>query len=627
VPPIESRAVADIRAGRSAVRTDEAASARPASVAALPAPERPALRLPTVAVIVAGGLAMCSATDALSRATLGPSQWLLWAGVSLIVAPIVYRLCFEGVSSAERVALVCLLGLSLYAVKLMRDPFGYTMPDEFIHAFNAAQIDSHHALFGPNALLPVTSRYPGLEGATSALSSLTGMSSFGAGLIIIAAARLTLMVGLYVLFSAISGSSLVAGLGTAAYAANSNFLLWGAQFSYESLALPLLVVVLAGISKRAKLSNRDRRRWAFPIMLTIVAIVLTHHLTSYVLVITLIALAAAPWLTRGLAHEMKLWPFAVSALVLTIVWLLVVASQTVGYITPVVTRAVSQTLKTLLGEAGPRTPFEGTFGALPQEIVAFAALAVLLAALPYGLRAAWRRHRRDPIALLLCLASVVFFLVLGLRIAPSAWEVANRADEFMFVGLAFIVGYAVVDRVLPGRARQRAAGTVALTSALVVVGGAIAGWPSNAILAAPVRVSADGHEIDSEAFVAGRWVGAHLSGAAFAAPESAARTILLYGQARPLTPATAGINAVLTSPTMTASQLRAVTFYRLRYVLVDRRRRAIGNARGYGFSVKPPGGSPDSLLSPDVVTKWDSLPAARIFDSGNIDIFDLEQTP
>jgi hypothetical protein len=624
---IESRAVAETRVGRSEVSKDEVGSTRPAPRVALPAPERPALRLPAMAVIVALGLATCSATDALSRATLAPSQWLLWAGVSLIVAPIVYRLCFAGVSSAERVALVCLLGLSLYAVKLMRDPFGYTMPDEFIHAFNAEQIGSHHMLFGSNALLPVTTRYPGLEGATSALSSLTGMSSFGAGLIVIAAARVTLMVGLYVLFRATSGSSLVAGLGAAAYAANSNFLLWGAQFSYESLALPLLVVLLAGIAERAKLSDRERRRWAFPIMLTIVAIVLTHHVTSYVVVIMLIVLAAAPWLTRGLAEELRLWPFAMSALVLSTVWLVVVASETVGYITSPVSRAFNETLKTILGEAGPRAPFEGTFGALPQEIVAFASLGVLFVALPYGVRVAWRRHRRDPIALLLCLASLVFFLVLGLRISPSAWEVANRADEFMFVGLAFVVGYAVVDRVLAGRARPRAAGAVAVTSALVVVGGAIAGWPSDAILAAPVRVSAEGHEIDSEALGAGRWVGAHVPGAAFAAPESDARTILLYGQARPLTPATAGIKAVLTNPTLSPSQLRTVTSYRLRYVLVDRRKRALNNAHGYGFSVKPPGGPLDRLYSPDVVAKWDSLPAARVFDSGNIDIFDLEETP
>src|SRR5579875_3854737 len=230
------------------------------------------MRFPHVAAITSLGVMLCAVIDALSRATMAPSIWFFWLGIAAIVAPVLYRLCAADASAFERVSLVCLLGLSLYAIKMMREPFGYTMPDEFFHAHNAAQIAATHRLFGSDSMLPISTKYPGLEGATSALMLMTGMSSFGAGLIVIAAARTMLMVALFVLFSKLSGSPRVAGLGAAIYAGNSNFLYFDAMFSYESLALALLAVVLAGLALRSDAGAAARREWTLPLLLAIAGI-------------------------------------------------------------------------------------------------------------------------------------------------------------------------------------------------------------------------------------------------------------------------------------------------------------------------------------------------------------------
>jgi hypothetical protein len=583
---------------------------------------------PAVLAISAVGVAICSVTDALSRATLAPTVWLLWAGIAVIVGSIVYRLCAAEASTGERVALVCLLGLELYLVKLMRDPFGYTMPDEFFHAYNAQQIVLHHQLFSHNSLLPITSRYPGLEGATSALMTMTGMSSFGAGLIVIGAARLTMMLGLFVLFSALSGSPRVAGLGAAAYAGNSNFLLWGAQFSYESLALPLLVLVLASVAERGGQTRTARLPWAVPIVVGTAAVIVTHHLTSYLLDLTLVLIAGIALVRRWQTGWYGVWPFALTALVLTAGWLVVVASETVGYIYPVVSHAFIQTLHTVSGEAAPRAPFQSaTAGAgtpIEQRIVAFAALALLFGALPYGLVELWRRQRRNPIALLLGVAAIAFFGVLGLRLAPSAWEIGNRVDEFLFVGLAFVVAAAVVHRVLERRRRWYATAAVAAGAMVVTVGGAITGWPTDALLATPVRIATEGRAIDSETISLGRWVGAHLSGSSFAAPEADARTIALYGATRAVTGPS--IYLILSTPTLADWQLPTLRSRGVQYVVVDKRVRGNDNTTGYAFSVRPPGGPIDRLLPADVAPKFDELLAPRVFDSGNVAIYDLRGT-
>src|SRR5262249_25497165 len=160
---------------------------------------------------------VCSTANALSRAALEPSPLLFWAGVLLLAVPIFHRLTAESASAPERLALVCLLGLSLYCVKVFRDAPAFTFSDELVHAFNANPITAHPPLLRPNAILHVPPHFPGLEGATSALMKLTGVSSYVAGVVLIAAARLVLIASLFLLFHRVSGSARVAGLGAAIY--------------------------------------------------------------------------------------------------------------------------------------------------------------------------------------------------------------------------------------------------------------------------------------------------------------------------------------------------------------------------------------------------------------------------
>jgi len=131
--------------------------------------------LPPIALASGLGLLLCSLADALSRATVTTSPLIYWLGVLLIAVPIFYRLTSEEASAGERLALVCLLGLALYGVKVMRDAPMFTFSDELVHAYNSHQIEVHHHLFHSNPILEATPYYPGLEGAASALTSLTGL--------------------------------------------------------------------------------------------------------------------------------------------------------------------------------------------------------------------------------------------------------------------------------------------------------------------------------------------------------------------------------------------------------------------------------------------------------------------
>jgi hypothetical protein len=621
---------------------------RKASRAAQPAevareePARPTGlgQVPLIAFLAGVGLLVCAVTDALSRATLTPSPLIYWAGLLLIVLPIFYRLCSPQPSSGERLTLVCLLGMALYGVKLARDSLVYSFPDELAHAFNADRIADTHRLFSENALQPVTPDYPGLEGATSALMTLTGMTSFGAGIVVVGAARLILMIGLFLLFRRISGSARLAGLAAAIYAGNANFLLWGAQFSYQSLALPLLILVIVAIAERDAAPRSWASRWAIPIVLGTVAIVATHHVTSYLLLATILALMLARRIAGRDASRPELWPFAAVAAGMSAIWVAFVAPGTAGYLWGPLSEALASIGKTLTGQISLRELFAPDTGARSAGIgsapaaakaISFTAVLVLLVALPFGLRQAWRRYRRQPFALLLCAAGVGFFAALSLRFISDAWETGNRASEFLFVGLAFVTALLALRVLSPsvGRrlrlARWQARAVVTAALGLILVGGAISGWPWDSHLPKPIRADFDGRSIDSEPLGMARWVAEHLPEGRFAASVADARFLLTPGGVAALGGKSPDVEDLLIEDVLAAWQLPLLRKERLRYVVVDRRLRSIDVVRGYAFGVQPPGGPIDRVYPRAVLTKWEQLPrAARVFHSGQIAIFDLE---
>ena len=87
-----------------------------------PDPPAPSVGHFPLAAFCAGlGLLVCSIANALSRSTETTTTLVYWAGLLLIVLPIFYRLTSKDDLTRERLALVCLLGLALYGVKVVHD--------------------------------------------------------------------------------------------------------------------------------------------------------------------------------------------------------------------------------------------------------------------------------------------------------------------------------------------------------------------------------------------------------------------------------------------------------------------------------------------------------------------------
>jgi hypothetical protein len=587
--------------------------------------------LPAIALASGAGLLLCAVANTLARSTDGYPMGLYWLGVLLIAAPIFYRLTAAAATPSERLALVCLLGLALFGVKVLRDAPLFTFSDELVHAFNANQIGSHHHLFEANSILKATPYYPGLEGATSSLMAITGLSSYAAGMIVVGFSRLTLIGALYLLFLRVGGSARVAGLAAAIYTCNFNFLFWGAQYSYESLALPLLVVIMMALAEREAVRREALRAWAVPVVIAIAAVLVTHHLTSYATAGILLALSLAYWYVKRSWQPPNPWRFAIFAAVLAAAWLLIVASSTIGYLSPVLSGAVKAIFHTLSGEAPPRQLFQKgnpAVGATPlaARAVAVLAIAILLAGLPFGLREVWRRHRKQPFALIFGLAALGFFATLALRLAPAAWETGNRAGEFLFVGLAFVLAYAVLAAMQSWTSRPRLIrALLAAAISLALIGDAISGWPWDAQLARPLKVSASGKTIVSPPLAMAEWAARDVSGGHFAAPTADANLLLAPGDKWVVAGPHPDVEDILEDPQLGDWQLPLLRRHNLRYVVSDRRPASSDGLRGYYFSTA---GSTEGRLPKGVTAKFEAAPgAARVYSNGPITVFDLRGRP
>lgn len=634
-------------------------------------------RLPTLSLIGAVGLLLVATADTLSRSGAGQYEALFWVGLLALVVPILTRLASNEPSRQERIGLVVLVGLGLYLVKVMHSPFEFTFADELVHLYNGNSILQTGTLFNHNPILSVTPLYPGLETVTAALASLSGLSVFGAGLIIIGLGRLILVLALYLFYEEVSGSSRVSGIATLLYAASANYVFFSVEFSYESMALPLAVLVLfVAVRRAAAHKGAHHRALTLIAVLGIITIVITHHLTSYFLAaffivwsILLLFLrlrgmmkkATAASVDGGLGRRSlltfvdritKLSPqpasthrdsehpkglralsepgvLAIFGTIACLVWLVGVASLTVGYLSPVLGGAVSSIIQTIAGEASTRQLFQSTTGyvaPLLERLTGFSSVLLMLVGLPFGLRRIWRQFRGHPIAVVLAAAALAYFAMLGLRLVPAAWETGNRASEFLFIGLSFVLAFTVVEfwnfRRVAWLGR-----VIALSSvAIIFMGGVIAGWPPLLRLSRPVQVTVDDVVIEPQGFAAAQWMRAALGpNNLVATDDSNARLMLAYGEQLPLTGRYPDIDDLLRTPDIPAWEVQLMQDQQIQYVAFDRRLISWDNMAGYYFDETGGGSLADTaLFDPEVYGKFDKpTNVNRIFDSGNIVIYDV----
>jgi hypothetical protein len=587
----------------------------------------PRLAVSIVALSAAAGVFAASAAYTAGRLGYASSPWAdraYWLGQALIVVPVAVRLLGRRLLTAHvTVALVVVLAVAEYLLKICYSPLAFTFVDELSHWRSTVNLLHTGKLFTVNYGLPISPQYPGLEEVTSALVCVTGLPVFTAGLIVAGVAYLLFVLLLYVLYREVAGSHRIAGIAALIYSSTPALSSFDAMFVYETLAQAFLgIALLAAWRASQRREARERAGWLALAVLAIVATVITHHVTSYILVAALIAVATTTLLTGRPQAAAPLAALAIISAGSAACWLVFIAPDTLGYFRPTA-EGILQGLSALLSGGSVQAPATSA-APLGNQALEGADLLVVSTLLPIGLRHVWRHHRRQSWMLAMAAGSLGWYATLAIRLGtPNGQELAGRMAAFVYIPVSLVAALALARLVNAALLRRcgQAAAVAALAGVLTLQFDGLAnGWPPYwERLPGPYQVAGFERSMGPEDITAARWMLLQLGpGNRVAADIGAYPALSSYGYQDPLQ----DVGYLYTSREYTLPQERRAEAQAVRYVLVDWRLSQSLPASGSYF----PDGSytgPDPLPMADL-TKFDHLPgAARIYDSGNIVIYDL----
>lgn len=611
---------------------------------------------PLLALVAAGGLMMVAFGNNAARLSQGEAQPLFWGGLIVIYAPIALRLLSQSASREERIALSLMLGGALYVVKVLYDPTGFILHDELATWRQTADLISTGHALSPNPIISGYAGFPGLEMITAAFSQLADVRIFLSGTIVIGLARLALVLALFLFLERASGSARAAGIGVAIYACNPSFFYFDSQFGYESIALPIGAALLL-LALRWNDPDSRGRDWNAVGLLAAMAIVaatlaITHHMTSYAMAafLGLWALVIAfsgeghargagegAEAAAGTTRSWAPWVYGpgLPALFMAVAaagWFVLEAGQvTTAELGDVFKEAIESVINLITGESGSKTLFQsaGQTNTTAARILGVASIVPLLAVIPLGLLRTWRGKEANALWRTLAIVAAFYPVTLLLRLTQAGTETSQRASEFVYVGLAFVMALLLNELPWRGDRARRLGIGLALTALATVIflGGFIVGESPVTRQPGPFLVGGEARAVSPQGNAAARFAASELPANSRVLVDRPNSTLVAsYGRLEWVSGSIEGIPVarVFFSETFDEIDQRVISNNAIDYIVVDRRLTHEVPAGGYYFeSTESRANTYDEPLDVASLRKFNHVSGlSRIFDNGVIAIYD-----
>ena len=567
-------------------------------------------------------------TEARTQGDPGTTAALWELGLVVMVAPAAVAVLLPGARRSTLVAVSVAMAVALQVSRVVLYPTRFMFHDELIHATVLRQIEQTGRLGSDNPLLPITGYYPGLEVATHAVVSLTGLGDHTSSVVVLLAARVVLALALLAVVQHLTGSKRIAAGAVVVYACNPQMLFFNSQFSYQTLALPLAVLVVHLLATR----RRGSRAAVLPALLALAAVVATHHVTAVLVVLALLAWAGVVLVLRRRAGVREAVVLAASAAVGAGLFALSLArpgNTLASYLGAIATSSGEDLLSFSRGERTREALFANSAGSTsqPWEQVLLVAAVLLTAAVlvPAVLAGRTWVRRRVPLAVLLGLVALLWPLVPGGHLTQATAEVGDRAAGFAYVGVGFLVAWWALRR-------ERPAWLVPVGAAGVVVaflGGVVLGaGPVAGQLPGPFRISADARSVDATSIEAAEWMAQNLpAGTRVYANRVNGLLAASDGGMYTVRNISTEVDAsrLLLDPELTPADAELVQRAGIRYLVVDRRdANGLPNQQVYVENGEFGQAGRTEPVPLAALTKFDDVPGVeRVYDNGAISIYDL----
>ena len=573
------------------------------------------------------GVFCANAAFVAGRSGHADSDWAnraYWLGQAFILIPIGIRLFSRRpLSRRDTITLIVVLTIAEYLLKVCYSPSGFTFSDELLQWRSTTNLLNTGNPFTVNYGIPVGPDYPGLQLVTVALMSATGLSLFSAGLVVAGVAHLLFICVLYCVFAAVTRSHRVGAVAILIYYTTPDLTSFNSMYVYETLALAFLGITVLAAWKVATLESRGERvRWFIIAALSILATVMTHHVTSYVLTLTLMLLAVVCRFTGSRAAAKRIGALAAISLAAVVIWIATVARYTITYFAPTVQGMVNG-LNSLLGSGTSSAPSTSLSPINDQLLEGLGILATTVL-LVYGCWQVWRAYKSDSWIVAMMIGALVWFGDLALRVGfPDGQELAGRSATFVYIPVSVITAVALTKYVNSKIVRNWRAAAMTVGAVAVITlqfDGLANGWPPYwERLPGPHQVAGVERSTGPEEIAMADWTLAKLGrGNKFATDIGNYPSLAGYGYQNPLQ----NVAYLFQSPTLTPAVVLAWEQQGVQYILADNRLSTSPPASGAYFPGQTT--TSDQILPLIDLTKFNSSGIPRVFDDGNIEIYDVQ---
>ena len=604
---------------------------------------------PRLALVCAAALLVDAFANGLSLDGWPYAEGLFWVCFGVIVVPSTLRLAWPRISRAERIWLLNILSVSLYLTRILATPTVFYGHDEYVHWSTTIDIVERHHLFTMNSLLPASPFYPGMEIVTSALVQMTGLSVHLWAVLLVCVLRILCTTLVFLIFERIAGSSWLGAIASVVYMANSNFFTFLTAFSYETFALDFLLAAIFVALLMTRATSIERRRLTYVSVPILLAVAVSHHLTSWIGALILSSVALLAFL-RGDRTTARAIAVVAGAAVLSIsLWNSVSGADEVAnaYVGNTLARSLSAFFSFLSGTSAGRALFQSADGVsqpLAYQVVAILSVVLISAGLVVGFFRALglprggaspapaRRKdvrlgmRDNAFAIALTLSSFLFPLSVVLRLTSGGWELGNRMSAYVFLGVGLVVAVGAAKALITPQASRMRAAVLGLLLAVTLSGGVIAERPPD-LLATPYRPAADGTSIEPMGIATTQWTRDWLGeGHRFAADRVNTLLLATYGVQRTLTCGLDGEEPgqVLFHESFSSDDQYITGVTRANFLLADLRLQHGRPLLGEYFSACE---NPALHKSPPLgvdLQKFDNIPGVgRIYDNGYEVVYDI----
>lgn len=588
-----------------------------------------------LALTNASGLLIISFSYYLSILGYGNSalELFFFLGLLVIFVPNLVRLLSASPSRLERMCLLCGLGMSLYLARFMTSPLRVSEYDEFLNLRTADTILRTGHLFTVNPLLPVSSYYPGLQVVTNAVSTISGLDTFHAGVIVVSVARLLMLLSLFLLYEQLTRSSRMAGIATTIYMLNPHFLFFDSIFSYESMALPLAIFMFYILVRYHNQSTRENSRWAiFAACFVLLAVTVTHHMTDYVFD-ALLLLWAVLSLFRPSSRQMRrnLVAIALFGLFLSLAYAFFIPGNPVWqYLSSYFGSALVELSHIIGGSSTARPLFSNATGLqtpVSDRLLMTASVAIIALSMPFGLLSLWKQHRHDVLSVMLGIVAFAYPITQVFRFTDFGSDITDRSSAFLFLSIAYVLTILITQFWPTRKLNWKATALITFALTLVFLGGVILdSGPGWRVLPGPYKVIADERSVEPEGIQAAIWSYTYLGPEKRILADRINQILMLtYGYQNIVTSQTDHVDfaPVFFSLQFDSQDMAILHSGKVSYLVVDLRLSTGIPIQGFYYeNFEPDAYHHTSPISNVALTKFNGVPQLnRLFDSGNIVIY------